>query len=361
MLTATVGLSFAVAGMTSAAGRCHTFDARADGYVRGEACGAAVLQPSPGAAAEAAVLLRGSAVRQDGRSASLTALNGSAQRALLHAALAEAGVAAADLARLEAHGTGTALGDPIEAGALRAALLQPRGEAHAPLAVGSVKANAGHAEPAAAMAGLLVLAAGLARGLAAPNAQLRRLNVRVGEALRGGAARALPTGVAAMMGRREAGGLAGGVSSFGYSGTIAHALLQSASGGNAASAVGGGTAPLRYRSRAFLWSEPAHPLLQRRQPAHSGCAALFRSPVAGPLHALVADHVVRGRIVFPGAAYLETARAACSAVASPSAAGARRCAACSSCSRWRWRRAARRGRREKSIIEEYTSLKPHRV
>ena len=152
MLTSAVGLSFAVAGMPSAAGRCHIFDARADGYVRGEACGAAVLQPAAGSVA----VVRGSAVRQDGRSASLTAPNGTAQRALLQAALAEAGVAASLVARLEAHGTGTALGDPIEAGSLHAALLQARGEAQAPLALGSVKANyAGHAEPAAAMAGLL--------------------------------------------------------------------------------------------------------------------------------------------------------------------------------------------------------------
>ena len=84
----------------------------------------------------------------------------------------------------------------------------------------------------------------------------------------------------------------------------------------------GDDAPLRFRRRAFLWCEPAHPLLQRRLPAPPGCAALFRSPVAGPLHALVAEHVVRGRVLFPGAAYLETARAACSAVAPPSAAGA---------------------------------------
>eukprot|EP00964_Phaeocystis_antarctica_P163888 scaffold140901_cov181-Phaeocystis_antarctica.AAC.1 len=123
--------------MTSAGGRCHTFDARADGYVRGEACGAAVLQPAPGAAAGTTMVLRGSAVRQDGRSASLTAPNGTAQRALLQAALTEAGMAAAGVARLEAHGTGTALGDPIEAGSVHAALLQARGEAQAPLAVGS--------------------------------------------------------------------------------------------------------------------------------------------------------------------------------------------------------------------------------
>eukprot|EP00964_Phaeocystis_antarctica_P005948 scaffold3249_cov96-Phaeocystis_antarctica.AAC.1 len=61
MLTPAVGISFAVAGMTSAAGRCHTFDDRADGYVRGEACGAAVLQPAPGAAVGATMVLRGSA------------------------------------------------------------------------------------------------------------------------------------------------------------------------------------------------------------------------------------------------------------------------------------------------------------
>ena len=90
-----------------------------------------------------------------------------------------------------------------------------------------VKANAGHAKPAAGMSGLLALAAGLGRGLAAPNAQLRVLNPRVGEARRGGAACALPAGLASM-GSGAEGGLVGGVSSLGYSGTIAHALLQCA-------------------------------------------------------------------------------------------------------------------------------------
>ena len=138
-----VSLAEASAGMTSAGGRCHTFDARADGYVRGEACSAMALQLASEAAV-GSVMVRGSAVRQDGRSASLTAPNGMAQRALLQAALAEAGVAAASVARLEAHGTGTALGDPIEAGSLRAAMLQARDEAQEPLAVSSVKANCGH-------------------------------------------------------------------------------------------------------------------------------------------------------------------------------------------------------------------------
>ena len=163
MLLPGVGLNFAVAGMTSARGRCHTFDSRADGYARGEACGAAVLHD--GCEVRHRVCeLRGSAVRQDGRSASLTAPNGQAQQALLRAALADAGVLADAVTRLEAHGTGTALGDPIEAARATAARAAGAAPAQRPLALGSVKANAGHAEPAAGISGLLLLAAGLARG-----------------------------------------------------------------------------------------------------------------------------------------------------------------------------------------------------
>ena len=127
-------------------------------------------------------------MRHDGRSASLTAPNGSAQRALLHAALAAAGVAAAAVARLEAHGTGTALGDPTEAGALAAALLQGRGEAHAPLAVGAAKASIGHGEAASGQSGVQRLAAALGRLSAGGSTQLRRLSPLVGELWMGAAA-----------------------------------------------------------------------------------------------------------------------------------------------------------------------------
>ena len=101
MLTPDTNISFAVAGMTSAGGRCHTFDARADGYVRSESCGAVALQSSRG---EVSLSVEGSAVRQDGKSASLTAPNGLAQARLIRAALSSAGVQTLQLAEARAEG-----------------------------------------------------------------------------------------------------------------------------------------------------------------------------------------------------------------------------------------------------------------
>ena len=246
MLAPGAGMSFAIAGMTSARGRSHTFDARADGYARGEACGGVVLHR--GAADSRGLNLQGSAVRQDGRSASLTAPNGRAQEGLLVAALSDGGVEPGMLTLNEAHGTGTALGDPIEAGSLAAAVLTPRGDA--PLLVGGVKANIGHAEPAAGMTGLLKLALGLRWGEAAPNAQLRVLNPHLGGAM-DGVSGALPVQLTALgvcaVGR-------GGVSSFGYSGTIAHAVLHLTGEVGLCSPC---AAPLflPYRRHAFPWRE----------------------------------------------------------------------------------------------------------
>ena len=242
MLLPGVGLSFALAGMTSARGRSQTFDARADGYARAEACGGVALRSSVDEASLCCLL--GSAVRQDGRSASLTAPNGQAQQHLLMAALCHAGTVADALALGEAHGTGTALGDPIEAGSLAAAVLVAREEA--PLIVGSVKANIGHAEPAAGMTGLLKLALALCSGEAAPNAQLRAVNLHVSGVVRHTKC-GLPTHPAmlALASQR------GGASSFGYAGTIANVLLSCASAPNV---VDGRSLalPLMYRRRTFM-------------------------------------------------------------------------------------------------------------
>ena len=172
VLSAAVNLATSIAGMTSAFGRCHTFDRRADGYCRGEGCGAYCVRASADGAA-----VVGSAVQQDGPSASLTAPNGSSQQRLLEAVPGDGRPA------LEAHGTGTALGDPIE---VRVVLFRVRfsmdssqvGAAtravRAPMASTSLKSNMGHLEAAAAAAGLASVVAGpLLAGIVPVNAQLR--------------------------------------------------------------------------------------------------------------------------------------------------------------------------------------------
>ena len=301
MLAPVLGVTFAVAGMTSPRGRSHTFDVRADGYVRGEACCGMALACAGVDGSEAAAAVSGCAVRQDGRSASLTAPNGQAQQGLLRAALMEGAVTPAALVAAEAHGTGTALGDPIEVGSLSAAVLSERGADSGSLVVGGVKASIGHAEPSAGLTGVARLALRLKERCGAANAQLRVLNPHVR-----GAARAtaywLLVGVGTLGGEYDS----GGVSSFGYSGTIAHAALQAMD-----AALWSPSAALFFRRCAFLWFPPPHPLLQHRLPTTSDRLAAFRSPAAGPLHALVAHHVVCRRVVLPGAAYLELARAAC--------------------------------------------------
>ena len=166
----------AIAGFTSVRGRSHTFDVRADGYARGEAIDSIACRLSE---SQACSELLGSAIRQDGRSASLTAPNGQAQQGVLKASVFDAGLAVENIAALEAHGTGTALGDPIEAGAVASIFLSQWAGASRPLVVGSLKANAGHTEPGAGLAGATKLLVQLALSTIPPNGHLRVLNPHV--------------------------------------------------------------------------------------------------------------------------------------------------------------------------------------
>ncbi len=145
------------AGMLAPDGRCKTFDSAANGYVRGEGCGMMVLKRLADAEADGdriwGVLL-GSAVNQDGASQGLTVPSPQAQQECITEALARAGVAPAEVDYLEAHGTGTPVGDPIEAHAADAAYGHRRPEDR-PLLIGSVKTNFGHLESAAGVAGVM--------------------------------------------------------------------------------------------------------------------------------------------------------------------------------------------------------------
>ncbi|MGE3805458.1 MAG: SDR family NAD(P)-dependent oxidoreductase, partial [Gemmataceae bacterium] len=213
------------ARMLSPAGRCKTFDASADGYVRGEGCGMVVLKRLSDAQRDGDRILaqiRGSAVNQDGRSSGLTVPNGPAQQAVIREALAVGGVAPHEVAYVEAHGTGTSLGDPIEVQALAMALGENR-SVDQPLLIGSVKTNIGHLEGAAGIAGLIKVVQALVHEeiprhlhLQTPNPQIpwQELPVKV---------TVEPTPWRRGQVRRIA-----GISSFGFSGTNAHVVLEEA-------------------------------------------------------------------------------------------------------------------------------------
>ncbi len=156
-LTPELFVTFSNARMLSPTGRCATFDAAADGYVRGEGAALVVLkrlQDAEQAGDRILAIIRGSAVNQDGRSNGLTAPSGSAQQAVIRAALRDAAVTPDQISYVETHGTGTPLGDPIEVNALSAVLNEGR-RGDQPCWIGAVKSQIGHLEAAAGMAGLI--------------------------------------------------------------------------------------------------------------------------------------------------------------------------------------------------------------
>ncbi len=212
-------------GMMAPDGACKTFDAAADGFVRAEGC--AVIALKRLADAQAAgdpvlAVIRGSAVNADGRSSGLTVPNGPAQQAVLRTALANARLAPADIDYVEAHGTGTSLGDPIEAEALGAVMGEGR-DPQRPLWIGSVKTNLGHTEAASGLAGLLKVVMCLRHETIAPSLHFSEPNPRIDWA-----SLPLRVPVSAVPWPRGERPRRGGVSSFGFSGTNAHVVLEEA-------------------------------------------------------------------------------------------------------------------------------------
>ena len=212
--------SFDRMGMLSHTGHCHAFDAAADGFVRGEGCGIVVLKRLPDAIRDrdrVLAVLRGSAVNQDGHSDGLAAPSPTAQRALYEEALARAGIDARDVGMVETHGTGTPVGDPVEFGSLA----QVYGTGRDRCALASVKTNLGHLEPAAGVTGLIKAILCLNEGLIPPNLHFTRWNPAIdADATRFFVPREL-TPWPVRTGPRLA-----AVSSFGFSGTNAHVVLE---------------------------------------------------------------------------------------------------------------------------------------
>ncbi|HEX2400700.1 MAG TPA: type I polyketide synthase, partial [Mycobacterium sp.] len=225
LLTPATMITFSSAQMLAPDGRCKTFDAAADGYVRGEGCGVIVVKRLEDAIRDGdriRAVIRGSAINQDGASGGLTVPNGVAQQRVITDALNRAGLEPSDVGYLEAHGTGTSLGDPIEAQAAGAVYGAGR-EPSQPLLIGSAKTNIGHLEAAAGIAGVIKVVLSLENELLpkhlhfenpSPHIPWDRLAVQVVK-------ETIPW-------ERNGRPRIAGISSFGFAGTNAHVILEEA-------------------------------------------------------------------------------------------------------------------------------------
>jgi myxalamid-type polyketide synthase MxaB len=226
LLLPTIVVGFAKGGFMSADGRCKSFDADANGYVRSEGAGIVVLKPLSQAQSDRDriyAIIKGSAVNQDGFSNGIAAPNPDAQEAVLREAYRQAGVEPHQVQYIEAHGTGTKLGDPVEMEALGRVLAENRSfEDYC--AIGSVKTNIGHTETAAGVAGLIKVALSLYHREIPPSLHFTRPNPAIDFAN-------LPFQVQTKLTPwREEKEMIAGVNSFGFGGTNAHVVLVNAEG-----------------------------------------------------------------------------------------------------------------------------------
>ena len=246
----------AAAGMLAPDGHCKPFDARANGYVRSEGCAIVLLKPLNVAKREGHRILGvilGSAVNHDGRTNGLTAPSGRAQQQVIQRALARAGITPEAIAAIEAHGTGTAIGDAVEIGAIEAVF--GGGNRSRPLLVGGIKASIGHLEAAAGIAGLIKAVLCLDRGIFPEQAGFQTLNpaLAFGEkTLR------IATSTTSLENGTDP--IRIGVSSFGFGGTNVHLIVeqaadqQGAGAANTLVAEGPHAIPVAARSAAGLSS-----------------------------------------------------------------------------------------------------------
>lgn len=208
-------------GMMSPTGHCKTFDADADGYVRAEGCGMVMLKKHADAIRDGdrvLAIVRGSAAGQDGNSAGITFPNATAQRKLIEKCLSTSGVKPSEIGYIEAHGTGTAAGDPVE----MEQLVKVYGAGDANCFVGSVKANLGHLEAAAGIASVIKVLLMLEKSQIPPQLHFKKLNPKIN--LKGSRLN-IPTELTPW--KKKVGTLAkAAISSFGFGGSLAHVILE---------------------------------------------------------------------------------------------------------------------------------------
>lgn len=225
ILAPEIYIALSRARMLAPDGRCKAFDASADGFGRGEGCGVIALKRLSDAQEDGdrvLAVIRGSAVNQDGPSSGLTAPNGPAQEAVIRAALAQAGLSPHLVGYVEAHGTGTELGDPLEAQAL-GAVFAPGRPSEQPLLIGSVKANIGHLEAAAGVVGLIKVVLSLQHGTIPRHPLFKSPSPHISWDEWKLSVPSQSLSWPSIDGHRI-----GGVSSFGFSGTNVHIVLEAA-------------------------------------------------------------------------------------------------------------------------------------
>lgn len=225
MNTPNMFVYFTKLGALSPDGRCKSFDAAANGYARSEGCGVVVLKPLAAARADGDTVyavIRGTAVNQDGSSSSFTAPSGTAQQRVIRKALRDAGLQPLDVDYVEAHGTGTRLGDAIELGALGQVYGAGRRPDH-PLRIGSVKSNIGHMEGAAGVGSLIKAILAMHREAIPANLHFKTPNPAFPWAEMSAQVPVALTPWPSDSRPRRA-----GISSFGFSGTNAHVVIEEA-------------------------------------------------------------------------------------------------------------------------------------
>ncbi len=223
ILTPDLHVVFSQARMLSPLGRCRSFDADADGYVRGEGCGMVVLKRLSDARRDGdrvLAVIHGSAMNQDGRSNGLTAPNGVAQESVIQEALKAARVSPQDIRFIETHGSATPLGDPIEHGALQRVFRQ-EGKNGQPCWLGAVKTNIGHLEAAAGVAGFIKTVLAIYNRQLPPNLHFNKWNPHCTDSPFRIPQKNEPLA-------NQSGPVFCGVSSFGFGGTNVHIVLGEA-------------------------------------------------------------------------------------------------------------------------------------
>ena len=299
-------------------GQTLTLDADADGYVRGEACGALCISRHDGEDDLLLVTeLVGSAVNQDGRSSALTAPNGPAQQNVITSAADNAALSLRGIAGFQLHGTGTPLGDPIEIGALSRVLslrTKDTTDSVSSTLLLACKTCVGHTESAAGITGLIMTLSTVERKMAHSILHLRSINVHLEKMLISKKSSNAVTTPCYTLPRQSAArsslhgiqnGNPIGTSSFAYQGTNAHVLMTSPDSASHQYALSFQT--VLYQSHRY-WILPlthslmSHVELRNDAGSHIICMA---SKLERPVLDWICDHQVMGRIVCPGAAYME--------------------------------------------------------